>query len=213
MGARATQAQQPSLDALPDDLLHKVLCAVWDARPASAACSEVRLALALKCVSRRFRRVLRARPLRLRLDFSATRLAARHLDWLARPAWKDRVEALTLYNWLAPAHEERSRVFLDPGLCTDGDVVSPLLAVLRAHQRASLRQLLGVPLRLGGVAAPPPDDLPDEHVQGALPCTPFVDLSAFRIEHLGVPGGLSDRYIWDMLPRTLVSLPAGPRTH
>ena len=91
--------------------------------------------------------------------------------------------------------------------------MSPLLAVLRAHQRASLRQLLGVPLRLGGVAAPPPDDLPDEHVQGALPCTPFVDLSAFRIEHLGVPGGLSDRYIWDMLPRTLVSLPAGPRTH
>jgi len=84
--------------------------------------------------------------------------------------------------------------------------VSPLLAVLRANQRASLRQLLGMPLRLGGVAAPPPYDLPDEQVQEALPCTPFVDLSAFRIEHLGVPGGLSNCIISDMLPRTLVSL-------
>jgi len=117
---------------------------------------EVQHALLLEGLSRRFTRVLRADPLRLRLDFSDTRLARRHLAWLALPSWTDRVEALTLYNWPAPASEERSRNFLDPSLCTHSDVVSPLLAVLRIFQRASLRQLLGMPLRQDGVPIPIP---------------------------------------------------------
>ena len=109
--ALQAQLQQPSLEGLPDVLLHKILCIIWDTRPASDASSEVQLALSLQCVSRRFQQVLRAHPLQLRLDFSNTRLAERHLAWLALPAWKDHVASLTLYNWLAPACEARSRNF------------------------------------------------------------------------------------------------------
>jgi hypothetical protein len=187
------------MERLPDALLHRVLSIVWDARPVYSASAEVQLVLQLEGVSRQFRRVLRAHRLRLRLNFSETRLAARHLAWLALPAWRNRVEALTLHNWLAPATREHSRNFLDPGLCADGDVVSPLLAVLRANQRQSLRQLLGMPLRLGGVT----EALPPEY---AVPPTPDVDLSDFCITHLGISGGAGECVQYDKLPHTLVCL-------
>ncbi len=180
---------------------------VWDARPARLASLEVQHALSLEGLSRRFRRVLRADPLRLRLDFSDTRLARRHLAWLALPSWTNRVEALTLYNWPAPASEERSRTFLDPSLCTHGDVVSPLLAVLRAFQCASLRQLLGMPLRQDGV--PVPKRMPDiDDVDSSRDVSvPLVDLSMFRLTELGVPSSSVDHYFaYDKLPQTLVSL-------
>jgi len=170
------------------------------------ASSEVQHVLSLEGLSRRFQRVLRADPLRLRLDFSDTRLAKRHLAWLALPSWTNRVEALTLYNWPAPASEERSRNFLDPDLCTDGDVVSPLLVVLRASQRASLRQLLGMPLRLDGV--PIPERLPDDvDVDSEFDSSaPLVDLSMFFLTELGVPSALGHRFMHDKMPQTLVSL-------
>ncbi len=177
---------------------------VWDARPARLASSEVQHVLSLEGLSRRFQRVLRADPLRLRLDFSDTRLAKRHLAWLALPSWKDRVEALTLYNWPAPASEERSRNFLDPSLCTHGDVVSPLLAVLRASQRASLRQLLGMPLSLDGVPERLPDNVDvDSEVDSSAP---LVDLSMFLVTELGVPSGTCDCFVYGNLPQTLVTL-------
>jgi hypothetical protein len=206
--ARALQGQQPCHFAtLPDALPHKVVCAAWDARPARLAGAEVQHALSLERLSKRFQRVLRADPLRLRLDFSDTRLAQRHLDWLAAPSWADRVEALTLYNWPAPAGEERSRNFLDPSLCTDGDVVSPLLAVLRAGQRASLRQLLGMPLRLDGVPIPMriPDNFDGEDSDSQLP-VPLVDLSMFCLKQLGVPSGFGNGFVYGNLPQTLVTL-------
>jgi len=206
------QAQQPSLEGLPDVLLHRILCIVWDARPASEASSEIQLALSLQCVSRRFQHVLRAHPLQLRLDFSNTQLAQRHLAWLALPAWKDHVASLTLYNWLAPACEGRSRNFLDPSLCAE-DVVSPLLTVLHANQRGSLRQLLGMPLRLGGLkeAAEPMPDIAgmsfDQFTDFVhMQHTPLVDLSAFHLTHLGVSGGFDDDIEFDVLLQTMVSL-------
>jgi len=205
---QAQLRQQPSLEGLPDVLLHRIMCIVWDARPASEASSEVQLALSLQCLSRRFQRVLRAHPLQLRLDFSTMLLAERHLAWLALPAWKDHVTSLTLYNWLAPACEGRSWSFLDSGLCADNDVVSPLLTVLHANQRGSLRQLLGMPLRLGGVMEPPPDHVVmsrDQYME-SLPCTPHVDLSAIHLTHLGISGGFGDEIHFDKLPQTLVRL-------
>ncbi len=201
----APQAQRPCLEGLPDALLHRVLSTVWDARLVSTASGEVRLVLSLEGVSRQFRRVLRAHRLQLRLNFSETRLAARHLAWLALPAWRNCVESLTLYNWLAPATREHSRNFLDPGLCTDGDVVSPLLTVLRANQRQSLQQLLGMPLRLGGV----PGALPGQRAHGpgdAVVNTPHVDLSMFHLTHLGVSGSRGNCVQYDKLPHTLVCL-------
>jgi len=197
--ACAPQAQRSCLERLPDALLDRVVSTVWDARRVSTASAEVRLVLQLESVSRQFRRVLRAHPLRLRLNFSNVRLAARHLAWLALPAWRNRVEALTLHNWLAPATREHSRDVLDPGLCADGDVMSPLLAVLRANQRQSLRQLLGTPLRLSGVTEP-------LHPEYAVPHMPIVDLSDFCITHLGISGGASERMQYDKLPHTLVCL-------
>jgi len=182
---------------------------VWDARPALEASSEVQLALSLQCVSRRFQQVLRAHPLQLRLDFSNTRLAERHLAWLALPAWKDHVASLTLYNWLAPACEARSRNFWDPGLCAENDVVSPLLTVLHANQRGSLRQLLGMPLCLGGVRTEP---LPDysgmsfDQFMSSLHFTRHVDLCTFHLTHLGVSGGYNDAIQFDKLPQSMVSL-------
>ena len=182
---------------------------MWDARPALEASSEVQLALSLQCVSRRFQQVLRAHPLQLRLDFSNTRLAERHLAWLALPAWKDHVASLTLYNWLAPACEARSRNFWDPGLCAENDVVSPLLTVLHANQRGSLRQLLGMPLRLGGVRTEP---LPDnsgmsfDQFMSSLHFTRHVDFCTFHLTHLGVSGGYNDAIQFDKLPQTMVSL-------
>ena len=206
---QAQLLQQPSLERLPDVLLHRILCIVWDARPASEASSEVQLALSLQCVSRRFHQVLRAHPLQLRLDFSHTRLAERHLAWLALPAWKDHVTLLTLYNWLAPACEARSRNFLHPGLCAENDVVSPLLTVLLANQRGSLRQLLGMPLCLGGVRTEP---LPDysgisfDHFLSSLHFRRHVDLRTFHLTHLGVSGGYNDAIQFEWLPQTMVSL-------
>ena len=199
LSACAPQAQRPCVETLPDALLHRVLSIVWDARSVYSASAEVRLVLQLEGVSRQFRRVLRAHPLRLRLNFSETRVAARHLAWLALPAWRNRVEALTLLNWLAPATREHSRNFLDPGLCADGDVASPLLAVLRANQRQSLRQLLGMPLRLSGVAEP----LSPESVMPPMPC---VDLSEFSITHLGISVSKGEVLQYDKLPHTLVCL-------
>ncbi len=204
--ACALQAQQPSLDGLPDVLLHRIVCIVWDARPASEASSEVQLALSLQCVSRRFQQVLRAHPLQLRLDFSDRQLAERHLTWLALPAWKDHVASLSLYNWLAPACEGRSRNVLDPGLCAQSDVVSPLLTVLRANQRGSLRRLQGMPLRLGGVRPPPDYSVMSRDQWESLPRMPLVDLSAFHLTHLGVSGGLCDDFELSKLPQTVVSL-------
>ena len=210
---QAQLLQQPSLEGLPDVLLHRILCIVWDARPASDASSEVLLALSLQCVSRRFQQVLRAHPLQLRLDFSNTQLANRHLVWLALPAWKDHVTSLTLYNWLAPACEARSRNFLASSLCAENDVVSPLLTVLLANQRGSLRQLLGMPLRLGGVkeaAEPMPDRASmsfDQFIKSTrLQYVPPVDLSTFHLTHLGVPVGYIDALQFDKLPQTMVSL-------
>jgi len=184
------------------------VCTVWDARPALEASSEVQLVLLLQCLSRRFQQVLRAHPLQLRLDFSITQLAERHLAWLALPAWKDHVTSLTLYNWLAPACEARSRNFLDPGLCAENDVVSPLLAVLHANQRGSLRQLLGMPLRLGGVTEPRPDNsgMTNEEYIATLHFTPLVDLHAFHLTHLGVSCGFCDSIEVDVLPQTIISL-------
>ena len=197
--ACAPQAQQPRLEGLPDVLLHRIMCIVWDARPARVqASSEVRHALSLQCVSRRFQQVLRAHPLQLRLDFSHMRLAERHLTWLALPAWKNHVKSLTLYNWLAPAREGRSRVFLDLALCTENDVVSPLQTVLHANQRGSLRQLLGMPLRLGGIMDP------------LRPFTPHVDFCAFHLTILGIAGNVNDHIDCDKLPKSLVRLLYGP---
>jgi hypothetical protein len=195
------------LEGLPNVLLHKILCIVWDSRPASEASSEVQLALSLQCLSRRFQQVLRAHPLQLRLDFSDRQLAQRHLAWLALPAWKDHVASLSLYNWLAPACEGRSRNVLDPGLCAQSDVVSPLLTVLRANQRGSLRRLQGMPLRLGGVR-PPPDYsvMSRDQIRESLPRMPLVDLSAFHLTHLGVSGGLCDVFQLSKLPQIVVSL-------
>ncbi len=201
----ALQAQRPCLEGLPDALLDRVVSIIWDARLVSTASAEVRLVLLLEGVSRQFRQVLRAHPLRLRLNFSNVRLAERHLAWLALPAWRNRVEALTLHNWLAPATQEHSRNFLDPGLCTDGDVVSPLLTVLRANQRQSLRQLLGMPLRMGGAR----EALPGHRAHGrgdAVPHTPHVDVSVFHLTHLGVSGSRYDCVQYDKLPHTLVCL-------
>ena len=186
---------------------------MWDARPASEASSEVQLALSLQCVSRRFQQVPRAHPLQLHLDFSKKQLAARHLAWLALPAWKDHVTSLTLYNWLGPACGAHSRMFLDPSLCAEHDVVSPLLTVLRANQRGSLRQLLGMPLRMGGVKAaaePTPDVAGMMHKQfitsTRLLYLPHVDLSAFHLTHLGVSVGNNDAISFDNLPEPTVSL-------
>jgi hypothetical protein len=205
--ALQAQLQQPSLEGLPNVLLHRIMCIVWDTRPASEASFEVQLALSLQCLSRRFQQVLRAHPLQLHLDFSNTQLAERHLAWLALPAWKDRVTSLTLYDWLAPACEARSRNFLDPGLCTEDDVASPLLIALHANQRGSLRQLLGMPLRMGGVMEPLPDDVhrsSDEIME--LQRMPRVNLRAFHLTHLGVIGGFADGIEFNMLPQTVVSL-------
>jgi len=205
--ALQAQLQQPSLEGLPDVLLHKILCIIWDTRPASDASSEVQLALSLQCLSSRFQQVLRAHPLQLHLDFSDTQLTERHLAWLVLPAWKDGVTSLTLYDWLAPACEARSRNFLDPGLCTEGDVASPLLIALHANQRGSLRQLLGMPLRMGGVMEPLPDNVHrsrDEIME--LQCMPRVDLHAFHLTHLGVIGGFADGIDFNMLPQMVVSL-------
>jgi hypothetical protein len=182
---------------------------VWDARPASEASSEVQLALSLQRLSRRFQRVLRAYPLQLHLDFSNMQLAERHLAWLALPAWKDHVTSLTLYNWLAPACEARSRNFLDPGLCAENNVVSPLLTVLHANQRGSLRQLLGMPLCLGGVRTEP---LPDysgmslDQFISSLHFTRHVDLCTFHLIHLGISGGYNDAIQFDKLPQTMACL-------
>jgi hypothetical protein len=204
---QAQLLQQPSLQGLPDVLLHRIMCIVWDARPASEASFEVQLALSLQCLSRRFHQVLRAHPLPLRLDFSNTQLAERHLTWLELPTWKDHLTSLTLYNWPAPAREGCSRIFLAPGLCAESDVVSPLLTVLRANQRGSLRQLLGMPLRLGGVMHLPANSgLSDDQFAKSLQNTPSVDLSAFHLTHLGVSGGFSDYIEFDKLPQTMVSL-------
>jgi hypothetical protein len=119
--------------------------------------------------------------------------------------------SLTLYNWLAPACEGRSRNFLDPSLCAEDDMIPPLLTVLHANQRGSLRQLLGMPLRLGGVAEPPPDVLEnrDQYIESLLR-TPHVDLSTFHLTHLGVSGGFNDTLKLDMLPQTMVSLQYTP---
>jgi len=210
LALQAQLLQQPSLEGLPDVLLHRIMCIVWDARPASEASSEVQLALSLQCLSRRFQQVLlRAHPLPLRLDFSNMQLAERHLAWLALPAWKDHVASLTLYNWLAPACEGRSRMFLDPGLCTENDVVSPLLTVLHANQRGSLWQLLGMPLRLGGVCTEPPPDsssMSDDQFVDFLQRTPHVDLSALHLTHLGVSGGFDDDIEFNVLPQMMISL-------
>ena len=194
------------MEGLPNVLLHKILCIVWDSRPASEASSEVQLALSLQCLSRRFQQVLRAHPLQLRLDFSDRQLAERHLTWLALPAWKDHVASLSLYNWLAPACEGRSRNVLDPGLCAQSDVVSPLLTVLRANQRGSLRRLQGMPLRLGGVRPPPDYSVMSRDQWESLPRMPLVDLSAFHLTHLGVSGGLCDVFQLSKLPQIVVSL-------
>ncbi len=196
------------MEGLPDVTLHNIICIVWDARPAAEASSEVQLALSLHCLSRRIQQVLRAYPLQLRLDFSNTQLAKKHLAWLALPAWKDHVTSLTLYNWLTPACEGRSRNFLDPGLCAEDDVVSPLLTVLRANQCDSLRQLLGMPLRLGGVVEPLLDyfSAGNEHLIQSLPYTLHVDFCAFHLSHLGISGGFNDRIDFDMLPQTVISM-------
>jgi len=196
------------LEGLPNVLLNKIMCIVWDARPASEASSEVQLALSLQCVSRRFQHVVRVHPLQLRLDFSDRQLAERHLTWLALPAWKDHVASLTLYNWLVPACEARSRNFLDLSLCAESDVVSPLLTVLHENQRGSLRQLLGLPLRLGGVTEPLPDHdlISRNQIRESLPRMSLVDLSAFHLTHLGVSGGLCDVFHLSKLPQIVVSL-------
>ncbi len=210
---QAQLLQQSSLEGLPDVLLHRIMCIVWDARPASEASSEVQVALLLQSVSRRFQHVLRAHPLQLRLDFSNMQLAKRHLAWLALPAWKDHVTSLTLYNWPAPACEGRSRIFLEPGLCAGNDVASPLLTVLRANERGSLRQLLGMPLRLGGIM-PPPENTTVSRNQAlkSLRSTLVVDLRAFHITHLGVVGGFGDIIEYNMLPQTVVVWRTGQHT-
>jgi len=123
------------------------------------------------------------------------------------------VTLLTLYNWRVPACEARSRNALDPGLCSKKDVISPLLTVLHANQHGSLRQLLGMPLRLAGVRMEPLPQLPDDtssmsidHMSDLLQYTPHVNLSALDLTHLGVSGGLGDNINFDELPQTLVSL-------
>ncbi len=210
---QAQLPQQPSLEGLPDALLHRIMCIVWDTRLASEASFEVNLALSLQSVSRRFQHALRAHPLQLHLDFSNTQLAERHLVWLALPAWKDHVTSLTLYDWLTPACKARSRNFLDPGLCTEDDVASPLLIALHANQRGSLRQLLGMPLRMGGVMEPLPDNVRSrDEIRESLQRIPRVDFRAFHLTHLGVIGGFADGIVFKMLPQTMIVWCTGQHT-
>ncbi len=197
--------QACSLDKLDNYLLGNVLHQCWSLRakqrPASA---EVRHVLQLQCVCRRFSCLLLEQPLLLELDFSDTLLGERHLQWLASPAWANRVEALTLYGWKGQAYDRERRSLeqnlrsgtdpasrelnQDPG--ERPDTLSRLLCVL-ANQEGALQRLHGVP---------------GEHKWRGID-TPPVDLSMFKLTHAGIACAyFYTRLAIIKLPATLVSL-------
>ena len=197
--------QACSLDKLDDYILGNILHQSWTLRakqrPASA---EVRHALQLQCVCRRFSRLLLEQPLLLELDFSNTLLGERHLQWLASPAWANRVEALTLYGWKGQACDGEGRLFeqdvctgtdpasrvLNQGPCKRPDALLRLLRVL-ANQQGALQRLHGVPCK--------------RNWRGKD--TPPGDLSMFKLTHAGIACSYFDPHPEPIeLPATLVSL-------
>ena len=197
--------QACSLDKLDGYLLGNILHQSWTLRakqrPASA---EVRHALQLQCVCRRFSRLLLEQPLLLELEFSDTLLGERHLQWLASPAWANRVEALTLYGWKGQACDGEGRLLeqdlrtgtdpasreLNQSQCKRSDALLRLLRVL-ANQQGALQRLHGVPCMYKWRGKD----------------TPRVDLSMFKLTHAGIACSYSDTHLEPIeLPATLVSL-------
>ena len=193
---------QDWLGELPDELLCGILQLSWslDKRERTPA-EEVRCALQLRSVCQRADRLLRARPLPLRLDFSrplgvGTEYELKHAYWLASAAQQDSVASLTLPRWDMSRGQRLRRgqrsamvngmawLYLTP----------PLLQILAGNQQRSLKQLYGVNLswERGGIWQ--------------------VNLSAFALTHVGLvlPGWYQGLVCIAALPVTMESLACCP---
>ncbi len=123
------RAAQALILALPDELLGSILRRAWADRPPRAAADEVRCAVGLATVCRRWRELLRTPPLPLALDFSAARLSGAQRRWLLAPAQAGRVRAVSF--------DAKDALWKQPGLKN----------ILALHG-STLLQLSGVPLQL-----------------------------------------------------------------
>ncbi len=143
--SRSLLAAQAIILALPDDLLGRILRRAWADRPPRAAAEEVRRAVDLASVCRRWRELLRTQPLPLALDFSTAPLCKAQRRWLLDPTQAGRVEA-------ASFHIE------------DALWEQPLFEDLLARHGGRLLRLSGVPLRF--VATAGPDERPALDLSG-----------------------------------------------
>lgn len=152
--------QAACLATLSADLLRGVFALVWACRPAWPAAQEVRHAVSLFSVCRCVREVLKARPLPLVLDFTASLLSQKQRAWLAAPVCVGYIEGVSFHSGekgLWRRRQAYGRTFYSK--------------FLDQHGRSLLR-LSGVPLRLLSSLSP--------WMQPAL------DLSGLGLTHLGV---------------------------
>ena len=149
----------------------------------------MRHALVFRGLSHRFDQLLRDRPLRLLLDFSDT-LGRDHLRWLALPAWADFVESLTLRGWRDSVSSVDGRVLAQSLLVNTADQfeASLLLTILLANQQGSLLRLYGFPMR------------------SSTRSSAALDLSALKLERVGLTVHPKAEFPFSCLPPTLVSI-------
>ncbi len=173
---------------LPDELLGRILLRAWADRPQWRAAAEVRRAADLASMCRRWRKLLRAQPLPLALDFSAARLSDAQRRWLLEPAQAGRVEAANFFLNVEEGAE-------------DALWEQPVLERFLARHGGTLLHLSGMPLRL--VASVSQAERPD------------LDLSGLRLTKLGVDcfhdyvvrRGRRSPWLWpEFLPGTLEEL-------
>jgi len=187
---RALPAAQARFLALPNVLLGRILRRAWADRPRRPAAEEVRAAAGLASVCRRVRDLLRAPPLPLALDFSATRLDDEQRRWLLNPAQAGRVEAAMFCVLWRPPEVARKDALWE----------RPLLDRVLARHGGTLLQLSGVPLHLVACAG---------HM-----ARPALDLSGLRLTKLGIDcwgetltGNSGAERLWpDCLPGALEEL-------
>ncbi len=141
----ALPAAQALILALPDELLGTILRRAWADRPPRAAADEVRCAVCLATVCRRWRELLRTPPLPLALDFSAARLSGAQRRWLLAPAQAGRVRAVSF--------DAKDALWKQRGLKN----------ILALHG-STLLQLSGVPLAL--VASVSQEEQPNLDLSG-----------------------------------------------
>jgi len=125
----ALPAAQALILTLPDELLGSILRRAWADRPPRDAAEEVRCAVGLASVCRRWRELLRTPPLPLALDFSALPLSRAQRCWLLDPAQAGRVRATSF--------DSKDALWKQPDL----------IKFLALHS-GTLLQLSGVPLAL-----------------------------------------------------------------